>query len=315
MSAVQERLEEATKRGRKLTRRGRRNIEKQLKQLEKRRRQLAKQAAKRAKGVRRQLPGQSGPLDTAKETTGNVAGNVGKTLAAVGAVTAARARDVRKQLPGQSSSPLETARDTVKETTSNVGQTLAAVGAATVAAAAPLIERARSGELQEQARERAAELTGRVREDLLPRVREEYVPQVREAAQKAGTRVSELATTGVEASRTALQNLASSDAAGRAGELAEEAGKRGREAAEEARKRARRGGSVVTTTAGRAVGATGSALKETTLIAFWATALGAIVYYVFLSDEQREKVAGTARSLFEQAQELIRDFQGYDEEF
>ena len=198
---------------------------------------------------------------------------------------AKRAKDARKQLPGQRSGPLETARDTVKETTSNVGQTLAAVGAATVAAAAPLIERARSGELTEQVRERAAELTERVREDVLPRV-------------------SELATTGVEAGRTALQNLASSDAAERAGELAEEAPRL-----------ARRGGSAVTTAAGRAVGATGYALKETTLIAFWATALGTLVYYTLLNDEQREKVASTAQSLYQQAQELIRDFQGYDEEF
>ena len=67
--------------------------------------------------------------------------------------------------------------------------------------------------------------------------------------------------------------------------------------------------------AGRAVSATGYGIKETILIAFWASALGALVYNTLLNDEQREKVASTAQSLYQQAQELIRDFQGYDEEF
>src|SRR5947207_726749 len=48
MSAVQERVEEARKRGRKMTRRGRKNIEKQLRELDKQREKLQKRAGARA---------------------------------------------------------------------------------------------------------------------------------------------------------------------------------------------------------------------------------------------------------------------------
>lgn len=49
--------------------------------------------------------------------------------------------------------------------------------------------------------------------------------------------------------------------------------------------------------------------------AVWMTIAGALLYFVFLSEEQREKLRTTVAGAIEQIQLLIRDFQGYEDEF
>lgn len=266
ISTLQDSLDTATTRGRKLTRRSRRNLQKQIRQLQKQARQLQKQ-------TRKQLPGRrSGPLDSARGTAADVGGNIGKGFAAAGAALAA-------PFIGNRGSRTEQLSDTAKQ-------------------------------LAASTRERGADLTG----------------QVVEVASKAGSRVTELASTGVAAGRSAIKDLTRTDAVERAGELTQRAGKTTRETAKDtrkatretakgARKATKRRGNRVTSAAGNAVGTVAGATKETGLILFWGAALGGIVLYGLLNDEQRAKVLGTASSVFQQGKELVRDFQGYDEEF
>ena len=301
MSAVQERLEDVTKGGRKLTRRGRRNLQRQLRQLQKQTRQLQKQSAKRAKDVRGSLPGQSsGPLDTVRETASDVTGNIGKGLAVVGAATAARVAPLlgRSSGNGLTGQVKDTTKDLAGATRERTGDLAAQVTdtAKTLASAT----RERTGDLTELVKGTTKSLTGATRDrtgDLTERVRQDYVPQLVEAVVKAGSRVSEAASSGVSASRSALKDLADSDTL------------------DDTRKVARRGGRRAAGTVGNVASATASGTKELAALLFWGAALGGIVYYGLLNDEQRAKVTGGATSLFEQGRELVRDFQGYDEEF
>lgn len=55
--------------------------------------------------------------------------------------------------------------------------------------------------------------------------------------------------------------------------------------------------------------------KDTGAAAFWATVAGGLVFYAFLSEEQREKVKAAALRIGVEAREIYRDIQGHDEEF
>lgn len=55
--------------------------------------------------------------------------------------------------------------------------------------------------------------------------------------------------------------------------------------------------------------------KDTGAIAFWATVAGGLVFYAFLSREQREQVKDAALRIGSEAREIYRDIQGVDEEF
>ncbi|MGN6813280.1 MAG: hypothetical protein ACTHMP_20630, partial [Thermomicrobiales bacterium] len=165
---------------------------------------------------------------------------------------------------------------------------------------------------------RVTEQVERVRSDLAPlvvervgRVREDVVPQVTDAASKAASRVAEAATTG----RAALKDFASGDAMGQASDFAGDLGKATQRVARDTRDAAQRGGRQVADVAGSAASATASGTKNLFLTLFWLVALGGIVLYGFLNKEQRDKVFSTANSIYAQGKELVRDFQGYDEEF
>ena len=58
-----------------------------------------------------------------------------------------------------------------------------------------------------------------------------------------------------------------------------------------------------------------NAVQETMAAAVWMTIAGALLYFVLLSDEQREKLKSAVASAIEQIQLLVRDFQGYEDEF
>lgn len=55
--------------------------------------------------------------------------------------------------------------------------------------------------------------------------------------------------------------------------------------------------------------------KDTGATAFWATVAGGLVFYAFLSDEQRDRVKAAALRISAEAKEIYRDIQGQDEEF
>jgi hypothetical protein len=47
----------------------------------------------------------------------------------------------------------------------------------------------------------------------------------------------------------------------------------------------------------------------------WAGAAAAIVFYALLDQERRQQFLRTAETVVTQVGELIKDFQGYDDEF
>lgn len=197
-------------------------------------------------------------------------------------------------------------RDAAAHASDNVGRRFAAAGAATAAAAAPLIERARHVELPSQVRgladttrERTVDLTGRVRDEFVPlvvdraeRVREELLPLV---AERAG-RVRH-------------------DVVPQIAEAASRIGHRFKEAGEEsvADLAGVRHATAVALTA-PAPSKRRSAVGTSIWAVLIAAIIGAVIYYL-KDDERRQQFLNTAQSVAEQGREIIRDFQGYDEEF
>jgi hypothetical protein len=64
-----------------------------------------------------------------------------------------------------------------------------------------------------------------------------------------------------------------------------------------------------------AAGATVSTSKDTGAALFWTAAAAGIVFYVLLDKDRRDQVLKALDSALVQARELIRDYQGYDEQF
>ncbi len=214
---------------------------------------------------------------------------------------AKQSRRAGRKLPNTSG-----VRDAAASAGGNVSKRIAAVGAATAAAATPLIDRARHADFTDQVRgfadttrERGADLSERVREEFLPlvveragrvrdavgdqgsdlvsRAREEFGPQVSEAAARLGSRLKEFGE-GV-ASETAEAKQAAVAA-------------------------------LVPPTQQKRSSWVGTSIWAV----LFASLIGLVVYYL-RDEERRQQFMNTAMSVAEQGREIIRDFQGYDEEF
>jgi hypothetical protein len=198
------------------------------------------------------------------------------------------------------------AREAAAQAGSNAGRRFAAVGAATAAAATPLLERARNSELPGQVRgladttrERTVDLTGRMRDEFMPlvveragkmreeigplvaerasRVRKDVMPQVAEAASRIGHRFK-------EAGEESVADLAGVKQA------------------------------TVAALSAPAPSKKRSAMGMGLWAVIFAAIIGAVVYYL-KDEERRQQFINTAQSIAEQGREIVRDFQGYDEEF
>jgi hypothetical protein len=66
--------------------------------------------------------------------------------------------------------------------------------------------------------------------------------------------------------------------------------------------------------AGKAAKRAGGFAGDTLGTLFWLAAIGALLYFAFADEEQRERLTGAIRTAYEQAIELYRDFQGYSDE-
>lgn len=55
--------------------------------------------------------------------------------------------------------------------------------------------------------------------------------------------------------------------------------------------------------------------RDTGSLVFWSSVAGGLVFYAFLTEEQRERVKAAGRRIGSEAREIYRDIQGYDEEF
>ena len=203
-------------------------------------------------------------------------------------------------------------KDQAMERAQRVGAqtTSTAQSVATQAAAAAIAgaERARGAgaSLVDAARERAPQVGQRVSDELVPSLRD-LATQAASAALELWEAARERA---VDAAESAQHDFAPHAAhafeagAGRVKEAGVAVGGRVGEVGERTKDASR-----------KAAGATVDTGKDTGATLMWAGAAAGLVFYALLDDERREQVTRTVQSVAGQVQELIRDFQGYDDEF
>jgi hypothetical protein len=293
----------------KLTRRSRKELRKQVNAIQKDIDRLDK--AVRKESYRRARP--TPTTDDVRETVETSGQEAGKRLGGIGAaatgafaplIERAQGLKVQKNISQFASSAQKSARQLADTTR---GQT------------SELSDRVRSDLLPQLAvqaskvQEQVPQLAERVRNEVLPQVveraqqlRNEVTPQITEAATKASTQASALAATGVALGRDKAKGLASTDLAADLTERAKQQTYKGRKAA------------------AKGLHALAAQIEppkpRRNLTGLWIFALlgaigGALYYFVYLNEERRKKVIETTQSIVEQGREIIRDFQGYDEEF
>jgi len=304
----------------KLTRRSRKQLHKQADAIQKDINQLNKAIQKQSYRTLHPAP----TADDAREMANQVGDNIGKRFAAVGAATVAataplleRARNV--EIPDQ-------VRDGARQVADTTRDNARHFAGATRERTSDLTDRVRDdffpliadraskvqGRVQEAADEflpQVAEQLQRVRDEFVPQVaerlqqaREDLVPQVTDAAAKAGASISAFAATGAAASRETAKTIASGDLA------------------DQINKQTRRGRKQAASTLSTLAAQLEPPKEKSSLNGLWVFAIfaaigGALYYYVFQNEERRKKVVETTKSVIEQGREIVRDFQGYDEEF
>ncbi len=294
----------------KLTRKSRKQLRKEVDGIRKDIDRVDKAIAKKIRSNQRQAN-----INEARaavgEAVGNVGDNLGKKIAAVGSATAAAAAPIIERALNAESQIRDNARqvaDNTRDSARNFADTARDQGG-------DLSDRVRNDVVPAVA-ERATKVQGfmqdvlpqvaqLVRDDLLPqvvqKVREELLPQVTDTASKAGEAVSAFAATGANVGRDTAKTIAK-------GDLAKEVSKqtyRGRKQAASA---------LSNLAAQLEPPKQRSNASNFFMFALIAAIAGGIIY-IFQNEERRKKVAETTQALVEQGREIVRDFQGYDEEF
>lgn len=300
----------------KLTRRTRKQLHKQADALQKEIDRLGKSIEKEANRVRRSAP----PLVENGDAS-HTGEDLGKRLAAVGAATAAataplidRARHF--EIPDQVREGARQLAGTTRGRTSDLAERVRDEFVPLVVDRAGKVQdRVReevvpqvAGQISRVREEIVPQVASRVREDIVPQVaerlqqvRDEIVPQVAEAASRVGARAGSLAVSGAAAGRDTAKTLAS-------GDLGKKVGKQARQG----RKQAAAALASVAQQIEPPQEKRGGGLW---FFAILAAVGGLLYYFVFQDEERRKQVLETAKSVAEQGREIIRDFQGYDEEF
>ncbi len=240
-------------------------------------------------------------------------------------------------------SAAQAARERLPEVGSRVGTQTTALAGATAALTAAGAERAYAAgtELATRARERTPIAAGQVSQQVSQRLSGDVLPTLREVGKQAAATAGEL----WEASRARAAQVGESaqhEVAPRAAQAVHLGGERargfGQLAAETASTLVQKA-DVASAAAGageRAAGvvdlaehaleraggaskhaaeATVDTSKDAGAAVFWAALAGGLIYYGLLDDKRRQQVLSFAGGFWGQASELIRDFQGYDEEF
>lgn len=180
----------------------------------------------------------------------------------------------------------------------------------------------------ERAKESGATVIGTVRErvpdvaqQLSHRAAEDVAPTLRDIAVQAAATAIELWHTtkerAAEAAETARGELLpqAEQAVGTGTDRAKEATVAVGERVEHASERAKLASDKARDASRRAVGATVDTSKDTGATLFWAGAAAGLIFYALMSEERREQLTRSASMVLDQVQELIKDFQGYDDEF
>lgn len=238
--------------------------------------------------------------------------NAGKRLAAAGAGAGAEFGRVRRRarqavdLGGQKGQEVTgQAKDQaqrVAEQTSSKAQAIAAQ-ATTVAVAGAGRAREVGGALADAAKDRVPQVTQKLSDDV--------VPTLRDVAMQAASAAIDLWQTA----RERAADAAPTDLAPHAAQAVAAGGERAREATAAVAGRAAEIGKRAKEASRRTADATVDAGKDTGAVIFWAGAAAGLLYYAVLSPERRAQLLSAASSVTYQVQELIKDFQGYDDEF
>ena len=193
----------------------------------------------------------------------------------------------------------------VGEQTTSTAQTVAAQAAAAAISGA---ERARSMglSLADAAKERVPQATQKVSDDVVSTLRDV-------AMQAASTAIDLWQTARERAAEAAHSDL--DLPVGKASRAIETGSDRAREASAAVAGKAGQVGERVKGATRQTASATVDTSKDTGALLFWAGAAAGLVFYALLTPERREQLTRTAQALTSEIQELVRDFQGYDDEF
>ncbi len=214
----------------------------------------------------------------------------------------------------------KTAKKDAKKAGSESASSLQGIIAQAVASALSGMERARESgtSLAESARdhmpsvnqkaggEMVASIRGKVEEDVVPSLRDVAFTVASVAADLwhgARERVSD----GVPVDVEGLSHRAAK-VVGIGGDRAKDASSTVADKASEMRDRAK-------DATRRTADATVDTSKDSGALLFWTGAAAALIFYVLLDEERRDQLTRFAAATTAQAQELLRDFQGYDDEF
>ena len=215
-----------------------------------------------------------------------------------------RGHEVADQIRGQA--------QRLGEQTASTASAAQAIAAQAAAAAVASAERALGlgASLAESAKERVPQVTHKVGD--------EVVPSLRDGAFHA-------ASTAVDLWKTARERaaeVAHADLAKPAVDVAHAVAARGERAHEATAAATDKAATKATELGGRAkdvsrrtAEATVETSKDTGALLFWAGAAAGLVFYVIMSRERREQLTQAAQAVTTQVQELIKDLQGYDDEF
>lgn len=296
----------------KLTRRSRKELHKQVNVLQKEINRLDKAIQKESRKIQRRANFVEA-RDNLSGAVSEAGDNAGKRFAAASAATAAavtpfldRARN--SDLPDQ-------VRSNARQVAGSTREGARHFADLTRDRTSDLTDRFRDdlvplvADRASKVADRAGKVQDRVRGDLFPQVadflqqaREDLVPQVADVAAKAGATVSALAASGAAASRETARTISQ----GNLGKTVDKQTRRGRKQA----------ASALNSLAAQLE----PPKQKSNLNGLWVFAIiaaigGALYYYVFQNEERRKKVVETTKSVVEQGREIVRDFQGYDEEF
>ena len=273
-------------------------------------------------------------LDTARQRASDIGAQVA-SLATSG-IEAARARIETEGLQGASRQLATTLKDRSREGALRAGSAGSDIGVlasnkvtearkqlpvlADAAAKAAQDARLRGAQVGSQARERLPEVREQVEnrvKPLLADLQKQAKPLVGEATAAAASMLGTVESRAQEARAWAENDAlpevraAVSDVSTRALEKARNA--EGKVASVSASATGKL--SAVEDRSRDAATAVAQGTKDTGATVFWATVAGGLVFYAFLSEEQREKVRAAAVRIGSEAREIYRDIQGHDEEF
>lgn len=225
--------------------------------------------------------------------------------------SASRAGSVGSDVAARASGLVNDARNQVPDLKERVGK--AAVDA-----------RSRGSQLGEQVRERLPDLRDQVEERVAPivkDVRKQAKPLLSDAAGVAAIALGAAGTKAQDA-RVWAENDALPEVRNSIAEVSHKAIEKAKVAehvlsnvSSDASERLSGVGETIEGRSRQAATVAAKGTKDTGSLVFWTAAGAGVVFYAFLSDEQREQVKAAARRISSEAREIYRDIQGYDEEF